>query len=170
MAVIDSQGRLFGKFSILDIGAALIILLVIVGIFTGTANPVAQTRSKPVEVEAIVKGWAARNPRSVIKAGEKTNLIIRNQPYGQVTIKSVELLPRNVLAPQPNGTLKAVPDPIAEEKFSTDMLVTLAGQAQITKEGIVFGNSKVKVGTVIELDGVFYNFNASVIDVKVQGG
>ena len=33
MAIVDSQGRLFGKVSILDIGAALIILMVLVGIF-----------------------------------------------------------------------------------------------------------------------------------------
>ena len=38
MAIIDSQGRLFGKLSILDIGSALIILLVIAGIFLFPGN------------------------------------------------------------------------------------------------------------------------------------
>jgi len=33
MKILDSQGRLFGKVSILDLGAALVILLVLVGIF-----------------------------------------------------------------------------------------------------------------------------------------
>jgi len=33
MKILDSQGRLFGKVSILDFGAALVILLVLVGIF-----------------------------------------------------------------------------------------------------------------------------------------
>ncbi|MFM7790507.1 MAG: DUF4330 domain-containing protein, partial [Microcystis panniformis] len=33
MKLLDSKGRLFGKFSLLDIGAALVILLTIIGIF-----------------------------------------------------------------------------------------------------------------------------------------
>jgi len=33
MNLLDSKGRLFGKFSLLDIGAALVILLTIIGIF-----------------------------------------------------------------------------------------------------------------------------------------
>ncbi|HEY9883483.1 MAG TPA: DUF4330 family protein, partial [Thermosynechococcaceae cyanobacterium] len=32
MAIVDSKGRLFGKVSLLDIGAALLVLLVIVGV------------------------------------------------------------------------------------------------------------------------------------------
>ena len=39
MAILDSKGRLFGKFNILDIGALLVILLVIIGIFfTGSTG------------------------------------------------------------------------------------------------------------------------------------
>ena len=47
------------------------------------------------------------------------------------------------------------------------MLITLVGDAQITDTGPVFGNSKVKVGTQIELDGDLYNFNTSTVDVRV---
>lgn len=171
MALIDSQGRLFGKVSLLDAGAALVILLVVLGIFTGTSNPVAQTgaKFKTVEVEAIVKGWNVRRPMDLIKPGEKVNLIIRNQPYGQITIKSIEFLPRTVLAPQPDGSMKVVPDPLAEERLNVNMLMVLSGKAEETDKGIVFGNSNVKVGTVLELDGRLYNFNASVIDIQVKG-
>jgi hypothetical protein len=169
MALVDSQGRLFGKISILDLGAILVILLVIIGILTGTSTPVLpQLNTKAVEVEALVKGLGSRSPSTLMQPGEKTNLIIRNQPYGQITIKSVKILPRNVLAPQQDGTLKPVPDPLAEQRFSTDMLIVLDGKAQLTPSGLVFGNSKVKVGSIIELDGPLYNFNASVIDVRIQ--
>jgi hypothetical protein len=42
MQLLDSKGRLFGKFSLLDIGAALVILLTIIGIFVvpGTSGKV----------------------------------------------------------------------------------------------------------------------------------
>jgi len=58
MKILDSQGRLFGKVSILDFGAALVILLVLVGIFfPGTSGSVAQVgiATKPVEVDLIVR-------------------------------------------------------------------------------------------------------------------
>ncbi|MEB3340936.1 DUF4330 domain-containing protein [Okeania sp.] len=174
MKILDSQGRLFGKISILDFGAVLIIFMVLLGIFVfpGTSkNTVAQVGSvvsKPVEVDAIAIGVKGRNPEKLIKAGEKTQLIIRNQPYGEIDVKSVEFMTRKVAVPQPDGTVKALRDPRDEELFSQNVLVTLKGQGRITDDGPVLGNIKLKIGTTIELEGMDYNFNASVIDVRVQ--
>ena len=173
MAILDSKGRLFGKVSILDVGAALVILLVVVGIFffPGTSGSVAQLNgTKPIEVDLIVRGLSVRDPEALLKQFEqekKTSINIRNQPYGQVGIKSVQELPSTVIVPQPDGSVKALPDP-RSKSFSTDMLMTLAGQAEITKDGPVLGNSKIKIGTPVELEGTDYNFKASVIDVRIQ--
>ena len=173
MAILDSKGRLFGKVSILDLGAALVILLVVVGIFffpgTGSVAQVGVT-TKPVEVDLVVRGLNVRDPQHLFNEGfnkgGKTNIIIRNQPYGQIDIKSVKQLPRTVLVPQPDGSVKEASDPRANQ-FSTDMLLTLSGKAQITDNGPVIGNSKLKIGTPVELEGFNYNFNASVIDVRI---
>lgn len=174
MAMLDSKGRLFGKVSILDLGAALVILLVLVGIFffPGTSGSVAQVgvTTKPVEVDLVVRGLNVRDPERLFnqgfRKGGKTNVIIRNQPHGQIDIKSINMLPRTMLVPQPDGSLKEIPDPRANQ-FSTDMLLTLGGKAQITESGPVIGNSKLKIGTPVELEGFNYNFNASVIDVRI---
>lgn len=176
MKILDSKGRLFGKVSILDVGAALVILLVVVGIFffPSTSGSVAQVgvTTKPVEVDLVVRGLNVRDPKELfqagLKEGGKTKVIIRNQPYGEIGIKAVKQLPRTVLIPQPDGTVKALPDPRTEQ-FSTDMILTLGGDANITKDGPVLGNSKVKIGVPIELEGFNYNFNATVIDVRVKG-
>lgn len=172
--ILDSQGRLFSKISILDLGAALVILLVILGIFffPGTSGSVAQlgVTTKPVEVDLVVRGLSIRDPQNLIKefqTKQKTNIIIRNQPYGQVGIKTVKELPRTVIIPQPDGSVKALADP-RPDNFSTDLLITLAGKAQITDNGPVFGNNKIKIGTPIELEGFDYNFNSSVIDVRIK--
>lgn len=175
MAILDSKGRLFGKVSILDLGAALVILLVLVGIFLfpGTSGSVAQpgVTTAPVEVDLIVRGLNVRDPQQLFdngfKQGGKTNIIIRNQPHGQIDIKSVQQLQRTLLVPQPDGSLKELPDPRAKQ-FSTDMLLTLSGKAQITDTGPVIGNSKLKIGTPIELEGFNYDFNATVIDVRIK--
>jgi len=178
MAILDSKGRLFGKVSILDLGAALVILLVVVGIFffPGTSGSVAQigTPTKPVEVDLLARGVNIRHPQAFfngtqgLKDGGKANIIIRNQPHGQIEIKSVKTLPRTTLVPQPDGSVKGLVDPRIDQ-FSTDMLLTVGGNAQITDTGPVLGNSKIKIGTTVELEGFNYDFNTTVIDVRIKG-
>ncbi|MBW4642020.1 MAG: DUF4330 domain-containing protein [Goleter apudmare HA4340-LM2] len=175
MAILDSKGRLFGKINLLDLGAVLVILLVIFGVFffPGTSGSVAQvgTKTVPIEVDLTVRGLNVRDPEQLFangfKKGGKTNVIIRNQPYGQIGIKSIQQLPRTINVTQPDGTVKELPDPKANN-FSTDFLLTLEGKALVTSTGPVLGNSKVKIGMPFELEGFNYNFNASVIDVRLQ--
>lgn len=175
MKILDSKGRLFGKLSILDLGAGLVILLVIIGIFvvpgTSGTSTIAQVTTKPIEVDVIVRGLSVLNPEALINQFEeekKTNIIIRNQPAGQAEIKSVNVLPRRIAVPQPDGSVKALEDPRKETAYSQDMIMTLAGKAQMTETGAVVGGQKVKIGTTIELEGKNYNFNSSVIQVRTN--
>ena len=174
MTVLDSKGRLFGKISLLDIGAALIILMVIVGVFffPGTSGSVAQlgVTTKPIEVDVMVRGLTVSDPPALLetlKTAETTKLIIRNQAYGEVRIKTVKSLPRSVAVPQPDGSVVSFDDPRPELNYTADMLITLTGEAQITDSGPVLGNHKVKIGVQVELEGEFYDFNTSVVGVRV---
>jgi hypothetical protein len=101
------------------------------------------------------------------KEEKKTNIIIRNQPAGQAEIVNVRQLARTIAAPQPDGTLKSLPDP-RPDNFSQDMILTLGGKAEMTPTGAVLGNQKIKIGTVLELEGKTYNFNASVIGLRIK--
>jgi hypothetical protein len=38
----------------------------------------------------------------------------------------------------------------------------------MTPTGVVLGNQKIKIGTVLELEGKSYDFNASVIDIRIK--
>jgi hypothetical protein len=171
MAILDAQGRLFGKFNLLDIGAALVILMVAVGLLlvpgTSGVSVLGQGNLKPVEIDVLVMGLSARSPNKLLQAGQSTNFIIRNQPYGEVKIKKVENLPKTVTVSQPDGSVKALPDPRPEMRFSNNMVLTLEGQGQLTDKGAVLGNSNVKVGTPVELEGKDYNFKSSVLEVRV---
>ncbi len=167
MAILDSKGRLFGKISILDAGAALIILMVAVGIFLLPGKTSSYAQGTPIEVDVIVRGLNATDPKTLLKTGDKINVIIRNEPSGQVEMKSLEFLPRTLAIPQPDGSVKALPDPRPETRFSNDMLMTLNGNAKTADDGgIIFGNKKVKIGTSLELEGPQYNFNSSVIAIR----
>jgi hypothetical protein len=174
MAILDSKGRLFGKLSILDIGAALVILLAIIGVFLvpGGGGSVAQVgvNTKPVEVDLIVRGLTVSNPPTLVEAIEeagKTSLIIRNQPSGEVNVKGIQTLPRTVAVPQPDGSVVAEPDPRPELNYTLDMLITLEDDAQIVSGGPVFGNTRIKIGTPIEIEGLTYRFNTSVVGVRI---
>jgi hypothetical protein len=173
MKILDSKGRVFGKLSILDLGAACVILLVLIGIFffPGTTGSVAQIKDiKPIEVDVAVRGLSVLNPEIVLKQFKEkpeANIIIRNQPYGKVSIIQAKSLPRMIAVPQPDGSVKPLEDP-RPDAFSADFLLTLGGKAQITKDGPVLGNNKIKIGTTVELEGFNYDFNASVIDLRIK--
>jgi hypothetical protein len=174
MAILDSKGRLFGKFNLLDIGAIFVILLVVVGIFLFPGSgSVAQINAKivPIEVDLVVRGLNVRDPQQLYANGfakeGKTQVIIRKEPYGEIKIKSIQELPRTLSVPQPDGSLKELVDP-RTNNFSTDMLLTLEGKAKLTETGPVLGNSKVKIGMPLELEGFNYNFNATIIDIRLQ--
>lgn len=176
MKLIDAQGRLFGKFSILDLAAGLTILLVLFGIFVvpGTGRSVAQVGAKtqPVEVDLLVRGLSVRDPNVVIneiKAAKKMSVVVRNQPAGAIDVKTVEQLPRKLLVTQPDGSLKLVEDPRPiDQAYSIDMKITLMGNATITDDGITIGNTKMRIGTPVELEGRNYGFNATTIDVRMK--
>ena len=174
MAILDSKGRLFGKISLLDIGAGLIILMVAVAIFfyPGASGSVAQVgaSTRNIEVDVMTRGLTVLNPEQFLadlEAEGSTNIIIRNQPYGQVDVKEVQALPRSTAVSQPDGSVMSFPDPRPELGFTADMLITLTGPAQITGDGPIFGNSKVKIGTPIELEGKTYTFKASTVAVRI---
>jgi hypothetical protein len=176
MAILDSKGRLFGKVNILDLGAALVMLLVAVAVFLvpGTSgSSVAQlgVETKPVQVDAIVRGLTVSDPAALVQSlqdSKTVNVIIRNQPYGELEVVGVKELPRSVAVPQPDGSVISLPDPRPELDLTLDMLITLAGEAQITDDGPVLGNNKVKVGTPLELEGQTFRFNAPVVGVRIQ--
>ncbi len=174
MAILDSKGRLFGKVSIVDVGAVLLALSVLIGIFfiPGNTGSVAQVGAtlKSVEVDLMVRGLTVSDPDGLIQSIEtegKTDIIIRNQPYAAVDVSSVQKLPRTVAAPQPDGSLKPINDPRPELDFTTDMIITLASNAQVTDDSVVFGNNKVKIGTQMEVEGQTYRFNTTVVGVRI---
>jgi len=174
MAILDSKGRLFGKLSLLDLGAALTILMVIFGIFfyPGASGSVAQpgVQRSEIEVDVIARGLTVLNPEEFLAdlaETDSTKIIVRNQPYGdKIDVKSVLPLPRSVAVPQPDGTVKSYPDPRPELGYTADMLITLGGTADIVDNTPVLA-VPVKIGTPMEIDGALYNFRVSTVAVRI---
>ncbi len=177
MKIIDSKGRLFGKLSILDLAAACVILLVIIGVFFFPGTPltsslVAQTKQKPIEIKVLVKGLSVTNYDVLsqeFEPGNKADIVIRNQPAGTVEMIDSIVLPRTTAVPQPDGTVKALPDPRPEIEMTRDLVITLGSQAEVTDSGYVLsGSKKVKIGSSIQLQGNIYDFTGSVVAIRAK--
>jgi len=177
MKIIDSKGRLFGKLSLLDLAAAAVILLVFIGVFFFPGTPltkslVAQTKQQPVEVKVLVRGLSVASFDDLVKEFErekKADIIIRNQPAGKVEIISSQILPRTTPVPQPDGSVKALPDPRPEVEIIKDVIMTLKSNAEVTKSGVLLGSSKkVKIGSSIQLQGSIYDFSGTIIAIDTN--
>ena len=164
-----------GKLSLLDLAAAMVILLVVIGIFFFPGTPltqsiVAQTKQQPIEIKVLIRGLGVSNLDGLIQEfedNEQADIIIRNQPAGKVSIVDTELLPRTTAVPQPDGTVKALPDPRPEVTMIRDMLMTLGGRAEVSNTGFVLpGSKKIKIGSSIQLQGNTYDFNGTVIAIE----
>ncbi|MCS6782481.1 MAG: DUF4330 domain-containing protein [Gloeomargarita sp. SKYBB_i_bin120] len=173
MAWIDRQGRIGGKVSVIDLGALVVVLLVLVGIFLvpGGTGSVAQVGpSQPVEIDMMVRGLSVVRPETLIRPGDRASFIVRNQPSGHLTVKHLAIFPPQVEVPQPDGSVKFLPDARSQNRYLRDMMITLTGTAQIVDGGVVLGNTKLKVGVPVELEGPQYNLRGSVMDVRVGSG
>lgn len=177
MKIIDRKGRLFGKLSILDLAAAGVILLVVIGVFFFPGTPltqkiIAQTKLQPVEVQILVRGLGVSSLDNLTQEFERekqADIVIRNQPAGKVEILSSTLLPRTTAVPQPDGTVKALPDPRPEVEMIRDLLLRLKGRAEVTNNGIVLdGSKKIKIGSSIQLQGDIYDFNGTIVSIEPQ--
>ena len=177
MKIIDSKGRLFGKLSVLDLAAAGVILLAIVGVFFFPGTPltqkiIAQTKLQPVEVQILVRGLGVSNLENLTQEFERekqADIVIRNQPAGKVEIVSSTLLPRTTAVPQPDGTVKALPDPRPEVEMIRDLLLTIQGRAEVTNNGIVLdGSKKIKIGSSIQLQGNIYDFSGTIVSINSE--
>jgi Domain of unknown function (DUF4330) len=172
MSILDRQGRLFGKISILDIAAVLVILAAGFGIFVPMGNSSGQSigaKTQVAEVDVIIRGLNVLQPDKLqqdFKPGNKLSFVIRNQPTPPIEIKSFKVLDRLLATPQPDGSVKALKDP-RPDMFNIDMLITVEGKGQATEGGFTLGGTKVKIGSSVEIDQKNYNFNASVIDVRI---
>ena len=168
MGVIDGQGRLLGRISVLDLGALVIIGVAIAAILffpgqqAGSVVQVGRGQTAPIEVDMIVRGVSSRS-LDPFQVGEKANLIIRNQPYGQVQVVDVEDVTRQIPVASTAGEIEFVPDP---EAYRWDLVITVAGEGQQTESSIVLGNNKVKIGTPLELETFAYSLRGTVMDVR----
>jgi hypothetical protein len=168
MPLIDNRGRLFGKVSILDIGAVLVVLVALSAIFffpgsqSSAVAPIGGQPNQAVEVEVALRGLNVRS-LDVFKPGSKANVIIRNQPYGEVEIVNVEDVTTTYPVSLPDGKIEE----FTKTAYFYDVVLTVAGKGMVKNDGVVLGNTKIKTGVPLELETFDYLVRGMVMDVRM---
>jgi hypothetical protein len=171
MPLIDNRGKLFGRLNVLDV---FIVAGVMAGVIGGVAVKSGYsaidsvvTKSGPAEIDLMIK--ANIGDLSMFKAGDKTFVTIRNQPYDKVQITKVKAKRSEVAVPTKDGTAwRVTTDPTTP--YSSEIILTLRSDGMLTDDGIIWGGQKLKVGVPVDVEGLKYRLRGSVLDVRMVEG
>jgi hypothetical protein len=169
------NGKPSRRWSLIDGGAALAVLLAIGGVVWSPklSGAVAKATGglRPVTVSVDVRGVPTADPAALLRSAQeegKVSIVIRNQPHGSVKVKRIVPLERRLTILTPDGKLVSSPDP-NQKTFSTfDGRFVLAGEGRRSAGGVVFGNQTIKIGAPVELEGSNFRFNGTVTDLRLE--
>ena len=163
------------RASVLDTAAGLIALIAVAGVLWSPklSNTFAKATGsvKPVQVMVDVRRVSAADPEALVQSAlssGRTTIIIRNQPAGSVKLIDIQDINRVLAAVQPDGSVVTAIDPNRALQSTLNARFILEGDATVSKTGIVFAGTKLKVGIPVELEGPLYRVNGVVSGVNVQ--
>ena len=169
MAIIDANGKVFGKFNLLDAGFTALLGVVLLGVVLVQSGVQATSKNRvqgetDIHISLYLRTRTLKE--SIFKVGDETNITVRNQPRGKVSIVAAQLDPVKALVPQGSG-YKIFPDPLSSNMY--DIKLVLKDHATITPEGYVAEGVKMKIGLPIELEGMDYRLSGTITKVEPVG-
>jgi hypothetical protein len=139
--ILDKNGKLFGKISIVDIAVILVVLAVIVGVFVRFAGSAGKAVTKPTKIEYVVKIENIR--KSSVEALEKKGIVTDKKSetaIGEITNVEVQ----NVISTTPAANGKIVSATVPERYTA---LVTVEADGKEGESGYFDAqNNDISVG------------------------
>ncbi len=161
--MMDENGKLFGKVSIIDVGIVLFAILPPIGYFLIRPSlPETQATPKTIQISLLLPEVNVRD-LDTFQVGDKANVTIRNQSAGLATLQNIKVMPHLITLPI-HGQVKSIPDPA--EPYSKNVVLTFQAEARETANGYAVGGAKVKVGIPLEIETSKYQLKGgTVIDL-----
>jgi len=105
------------------------------------------------------------------KVGDETFVTIRNEPHAKLKIVDVKYDRKVTMIPTGNSAKPYIIAEDMENPCAFDFVVKVEDTAKFTKDGVVSGGNKIKVGLPITLESAEYRLNGvissfEVIDLK----
>ena len=123
---------------------------------------------KPVEVSVDVRQLQVVDSEAFLEGIREegaVSIVIRNQPAGRVALLSVEDISPPLTQLLPDGTVLEAEDTSPARGLHARF--RLKADAETGPSGVVFGGTKLKVGSPVELEGRLYRVNGVVSGVAL---
>ena len=123
---------------------------------------------KPVEVSVDVRHLQVVDSEAFLEGIREegaVSIVIRNQPAGRVALLSVDDISRPLTQLLPDGTVLEAEDTSPARGLHARF--RLKADAETGQSGVVFGGTKLKVGSPVELEGRLYRVNGFVSGVAL---
>ena len=123
---------------------------------------------KPVEVSVDVRHLQVVDSEAFLEGIREegaVSIVIRNQPAGRVVLLSVEDISRPLTQLLSDGTVLEAEDTSPARGLHARF--RLKADAETGPSGVVFGGTKLKVGSPVELEGRLYRVNGVVSGVAL---
>ena len=158
------------SFDLIIIG--IVLVCVLVGILTFAGKRATSSKqiegTSNVEIEVFFKGITLSAENSPFVEGDETFVTIRNVPYTKLKITKVTHQRRQAIVATGNQQKPLVLVDDLTSPLQYDFLVTIVDEGKMTKDGIVVGGNKMKMGLPVTLEGVDYRFNGIVSNVTLN--
>ena len=123
---------------------------------------------KPVEVSVDVRHLQVVDSEAFLEGIREegtVSIVIRNQPAGRVALLSVDDISRPLTQLLQDGTVLEAEDTSPARGLHARF--RLKADAETGPSGVVFGGTKLKVGSPVELEGRLYRVNGFVSGVAL---
>jgi len=136
--MLDKQGRLFGRVSIIDLAIILAIVLVIAGVFYRGRGTDVAVAAKTVQIK-VVCPFVYPDVVPNIKAGDQ---LVANNQLVPVYIKEVEVKKAATTVSKPDGSMI-----LTENPFRKDIFLVIEGETTaVSPYQIMLGGQQVRAG------------------------
>lgn len=167
MKLIDRNGRLFGKISVIDVIVLVVVAALVAAVFY--RNRLPQTGTSVTTVPVVYTMQLQNQPEymlDAIQVGDQLFDQARSTNGSLGTITDIQVSDGTSLASFPDGTAAVVP---AEGYY--DLLLTIEAQAMIDGNGMVLINRVYAMGvnTNRTFTTKYASFSGRVTDLQVAG-
>ena len=167
MKILDRDGRLFGKISIIDVIVILVVAVLALAIYVKTQMP--QTGTSVTTTKVVYQMKLNNQPEymlSAIEIGDELFDKERSTGGSLGTIVDIEVSPGTEQGELDDGTVAQVP---AENQYN--LLLTIEGQALVGSDGSVALNRIYDLGVNSHrnFNTKYSYFLGMMTDIQVQG-
>lgn len=160
--ILDKNGKIGGKVSIIDIGVILVVLIVIVGIFVRFGNSMTTAVQSNEKFEFVVKVTGVRD-YTIDALNKKGKITDRKSEMDLGEIKNVEIVPTEFQSTTASGEIVLTDLP---DRYTCFVTIVATGK-ESADSYIMDDTSELSVGRTIDINSKYVKTSGEIMSVKV---